>query len=117
MWKLATTEWFEADRVRYEKKHSRELAAVMNNVSRYVQALNCSKLASFVRAGYLRPEGGGVVAVDQSAGGGALQATRLYTYADQTEKTLWLIAIGDKQTQPKDIQQSKRFVADNFRGR
>ena len=50
------------------------------------------------------------MAVDQKGGGGNLAETRLYTYADDATKVLYLILIGDKGSQTKDIQACREFV-------
>lgn len=114
MWSIAPTTQWEKDRKFYDKKHSRELDAVLNNLNRYLPLLNCAPNAKSVVAGYLHPEPGGVVAIDQKAGGPNLQETRMYTYPDEAEKVLYLITIGNKNEQHDDIQFSKGFVADNF---
>jgi len=44
------------------------------------------------------------------AGGGNLQETRLYTFADDEKKVVCLIAIGDKDTQHSEAEYSKAFV-------
>lgn len=52
----------------------------------------------------------GVVALDQRGPKGSLQEMRLYTYADEQKKILYLITIGNKKTQQADIQVSNAFV-------
>lgn len=104
-----TTGW-ERDRERYAKKRPNELAAVLRNLGRYMRLLAISKNSKAVQAGYLHPEPCGVLAVDQKGGGGNLQETRLYTYADDETKTVYLIAIGDKHAQHADIEYCKTFV-------
>ncbi|PIW61358.1 MAG: hypothetical protein COW13_03365 [Candidatus Omnitrophica bacterium CG12_big_fil_rev_8_21_14_0_65_50_5] len=65
----------------------------------------------FVVAGYIHDEGKGIRAIDQRGGGkGKLQQTRLYVYPDIETKVLYLITIGDKQSQKDDIKQSADFV-------
>jgi hypothetical protein len=110
MWKLLTSAVFEGDQKHYEKKHPRELQAVRANLVRNVQRLTESPNSKAVKAGYLHDEPAGVVAIDQKAGGSGLQETRLYTFADDKTRTLWLITIGNKAEQPKDIQFCRRFV-------
>lgn len=114
MWDISPTTQWDKDRKFYEKKHSRELAAVLNNLSRYLALLNCSKNARCAIAGYLHSEPHGVVAIDQKGGGSGLQETRLYVYPDEASKLLYLITIGNKDTQQADIKLSSRFIADYF---
>ena len=110
MWQAEPTTQFEKDAKRYEKKHSRELAAVLNNVDRLLQYLNAGMKPGGFSAGFIHPEPGGVWAVDQKGGGGNLQETRLYTFPDANTLTLWLITIGNKPSQSSDVQLARGFV-------
>ena len=110
MWQIEPTTGWERDQKHYAKKRPNELAAVMRNLDRYIKLLNVSKNSKAVQAGYLHTEQSGVLAVDQRGGGGNLQETRLYTYADDETKTVYLIAIGDKDAQHADVEYSKEFV-------
>lgn len=116
MWQIETTDLFERQERFYQKKRTRELAAIYNNLDRYIAQLNCTNSAVNVRAGYLHPEPGGVIAIDQRGTKGAdkMEETRLYTYADEREKVVYLITIGNKADQSSDIKLSKRFVWENF---
>ncbi len=110
MWQIEPTTGWEKDQKHYAKKRPNELAAVMFNLQRYVALLNVSKNSKAAQAGYLHTEQSGVVAVDQKGGGGNLQETRLYTYADDEQKVIYLIAIGDKASQHSDVEYGKSFV-------
>lgn len=110
MWQIEPTTGWEKDQRNYSKKRPDELAAVMRNLDRYVKLLNVSKNSRAVQAGYLHTEQNGVLAIDQKGGGGNLQETRLYTYADDETKTVYLITIGGKDSQHSDIEYCKEFV-------
>ena len=111
MWSLAFSTQWPRDVKHYEKKHSRELAAILHNLKdRYLPMLNASPNAKALQAGFLHHEPDGVVAIDQKGGGTGLQETRLYTFADDSTQTLWLITVGNKDEQPDDIQFSRKFV-------
>lgn len=110
MWQLEPTSQWEKDVRHYEKKRPTELAAVLRNLDRYIGLLRLAPNSRTVAAGYLHPEPLGVVAVDQKGGGGSLQETRLYTYADDEKQVVYLITIGSKDDQPSDIEFCKRFV-------
>lgn len=105
MWELQPTDQYERDLRWYQKKRPRELAAILSNLQRYLNQLNAAPNAASVMAGYLHPKQNGVVAVDQKGGGGNLQETRLYAYAEDVGKVLHLITIGNKGTQPGDVLQ------------
>ncbi|MCE9612368.1 MAG: hypothetical protein K8R23_19385 [Chthoniobacter sp.] len=110
MWQVEPTNRWEKDQKHYVKKHPRELAAVLNNLDRYLSQLATLPNARCAAAGFLHPEQAGVLAVDQRGGGGNLQETRLYTYAHEARQVLYLIAIGNKDSQPSDVLAAKRFV-------
>ncbi len=116
MWQIEPTDRFDHEEHYYQKKRPRELAAVYNNLDRYVAQLNCSQRIACVQGGYLHNEGGRVVALDQRGTKGAdqLEETRLYTFADEREKVVYLITIGNKKEQSSDIKISKQFVSENF---
>ena len=90
------------------------LRGVLRNVQRYLLLLKAASNPRAVQAGFLHHEPMGVVAVDQKGGGGNLQETRLYTYADAAGELLYLITIGNKGDQPSDIEFSKEFVQTKF---
>lgn len=110
MWQLEPTTQFEKDTKHYKKKHSRELAAVLNNLDRLLQFLNSGLKPGGFSAGFIHREPGGVLAVDQKGGGGNLTETRLYTFPDASTSTLWLITIGNKPSQSSDVLLAKRFA-------
>lgn len=110
MWQIEPTTGWEKDQKHYAKKRPNELAAVMRNLQRYIALLNVSKNSKAVQAGYLHTESNGVLAIDQKGGGGNLQETRLYTFADDEKKVVYLIAIGDKDAQHSDVEYCKNFV-------
>jgi hypothetical protein len=68
-WRQAYTENYERAHRRYGKKHPRELKAVERNLSRYLNALEDGAFPHQVRFGFIHPEPGGVIAIDQSGGG------------------------------------------------
>ena len=110
MWELQPTDQYERDLRWYQKKRPRELGAVLNNLQRYLNQLNAAPNAASIMAGYLHPEQNGVVAVDQKGGGGNLQETRLYMFADDQNKVLHLITIGNKDSQHDDVRQSSEYA-------
>ncbi len=101
---LEATDAYERAHKHYEKKHPAELMAVLDNLDRYFKAVSSGVHPQFVVGGYIHDEGKGVKAIDQKSGGkGKLRQTRLYVYPDVEAKALYLITIGDKQTQKEDI--------------
>jgi hypothetical protein len=87
----------------YTKKRPVELSAVLRNLERFMILLTRSPSARSVHAGFIHPEPHGMVALDQRGGGGRLQETRLYCYAHACSRTIYLLGIGDKSSQPADL--------------
>ena len=110
MWQIEPTTQWRRDARFYEKKHPNEMAAVMRNLERYVKQLEIAANSRSIASGYLHAEPLGVLAIDQKGGGGNLQETRLYTYADDVERIVYIITIGNKNSQASDIALSKDFV-------
>jgi hypothetical protein len=110
MWTTLTTAQYEKDFIHYDKKRPNELSAVVDNLSRYLKMLEASTNSKAVKAGFLHPEPLDIVAIDQKGGGPNLQQTRLYTYADDANKKLYLITIGGKKNQSGDIKFCTDFV-------
>jgi hypothetical protein len=109
MWRIETTTSWEKDHKHYNKKHDSELAAVLRNLQRYLVLLNASQNSKCVQAGYLHNEPGGVVAIDQKGLAANLQETRMYTFADDQKKIIYLLKIGNKDSQHSDIEYCKGF--------
>jgi hypothetical protein len=87
----------------YAKKRPAELTAILRNLERYMTLLARSPSGRSVQAGFLHPEPHGMIALDQRGGGGRLQETRLYCYAHTGSRTVHLLGIGDKSSQPADL--------------
>ena len=109
-WTLVpTTQWERAQKW-YDKKRPKELCAVLHNLGRYLDLLNSFPNSMSIGAGFIHTEQAGVIAIDQSGGGKNLQETRLYVYADDTTRKVYLVTIGNKQTQRNDVLISKAFA-------
>lgn len=102
-WALLPHSSYLRDMRWYTKKRPVELAAVHRNLERYMTLLVRSPSARSIQAGFLHPEPHGMVALDQRGGGGRLQETRLYCYAHNGSRTVHLLGIGDKSSQPADL--------------
>lgn len=110
MWTFEPTTTWERDHKHYAKKRPRELAAVLRNLERYEALLKASPNSKCVQAGYIHTEQAGVLAIDQKGGGASLQETRMYIYADDERKIVYLLAIGGKDAQHSDVEYCRQFV-------
>jgi len=111
VWQIVNMDDYDRDLKRYRKKHARELKAVLDNLETYLQALREGTNPLQIKAGFLHHEPQGVVAIDQKGGGKSLAQTRLYVCADVDTETLYLIALGDKNTQADDIKKCREFAS------
>ena len=111
MWVIQRTDEYERRSRSYQKKHPRELAAVLDNLDTLHQALNRGVKPRQARFGFIHVEPSGVLAIDQKGGGAKLAQARLYVYPDAEHEVLYLLTLGDKRTQHQDIENCKHFVA------
>lgn len=116
MFEQRTTNRFEARAKTYAKKHKNELNAVINNLARLERLLNEGKPLRPPPCGFLKDEGGGVMRISEAGGGGNLAATRLYIYVVEVAEVIYLLSLGDKNTQQEDITECKDLVR-QIRGR
>jgi len=111
-WNLEPTNKYTGNRKRFEKKCPNELKAMDSNLDKYFAALNAVDNPLQVKAGFIHNESDGIKAIDQKGGGQKvkLQQTRLYMFPHVETKTLYLLAIGDKNNQKDDINCCRDFV-------
>lgn len=112
MWNFEQNEEFGRRYKRYEKKHPRELKAILSNLNVVQKALCEGANPQRLPFGFIHIEQRGVLAVDQKGGGKALAETRLYIYLDRETETIHLITLGDKNSQREDVKTSSEYVAD-----
>jgi hypothetical protein len=110
MWEIKNTDEYEKRLKHYQKKHPRELAAVLDNLDTYHRALVGGTRPKQAVFGFVHSEPFDVVAIDQKGGGASLAQTRLYVYPDVTRGILYVITLGDKKSQKDDIAICKDFV-------
>jgi hypothetical protein len=112
MWKMEPESDYKRALKRFVKKHKREIQAAHDNLDTFFEALLAGATPQQVKLGCIHPEPSGVLAFDQKGGGAGLKEIRLYTYPDESTETLYIITIGDKSTQKKDVQYCSERVAD-----
>jgi hypothetical protein len=110
MWELQPLEKYAKRYGKWPKKHNRELQAMQHNLHIFLEALQSGQKPAAVKFGFIHPEPGGVLAIDQKGGGPHLKETRLYIYPDEARERLVVITIGDKDSQPQDIQTCNEFI-------
>ena len=105
-WNIIPTQNYGRDHREYEKKRPNELVAVINNLDTYVGTLNGGVHPLQIKDGFIHDEPEGIKALDQKGGGQKvkLEQTRLYIYPKVEACQLWLLAIGSKTNQKRDVR-------------
>ena len=116
-WKIAQGDRFKNKLSKFRKKYPKETDQATENVNKYFNALQGGAKPTNIKRGYIHPESRGIVAIDEKGSGTILSLTRLYIYPDEENETLWLLAIGNKQTQQDDIKLSKKAVSTIKKGK
>lgn len=116
-WLIEPTETYQCKHEHYEKKHPNELAAAEGNLDTYFRTLKNGVNPLQIKEGFIHHEPDGIKAIDQKGSRQKikLQETRLYIYPDVPTKTLFLLTIGDKQTQRNDINFCREYVKKEIR--
>ena len=94
---------------RYNKKHPREYAACFENLDRLQAYLDDGYAWNTFQFGFLRSEGNGLYRVGET-GIAHARGTRLYVYVSEAERTIYVISIGDKDTQQGDLGEAKEIL-------
>lgn len=114
MWTRFPTASFERKLKRYVKDRPNEMVFVLRNLNTYETALREGVNPIQILAGYrfVHNERTGIYAVDQK--GAAKNATqiRLYVYPHMPTKTLYLLTVGDKSSQQRDIGDCRQMISD-----
>lgn len=115
-WALEPTDTYQRRVEYYEKKHPHELAAVMGNLDTYFKTLTKLNNPLQIKAGFIHHASDGIKEIDQKGGRQKvkLQQTRLYVFPDTSNKTLYLLTIGDKNTQRDDINFCRKYVREEI---
>lgn len=121
-WNVEPTPTFDRKHEKYSNKRRLKLAlqAVMANfcfLQDYLEN-NIGQIYDLHGKSWLKPEPMGIYRISEKGGHGSnLPATRLYFYPEIENKTIHLLTIGDKNTQPQDIQFCKEQVKNLRKGR
>lgn len=109
-WKYAQATKFKSSFPKYRKRHEGETTQCVVNLDTYQAVLESGKKPGTFKLGFMHLEPHGVLAIDQSGMEGSGRETRLYVYPDEMTETIYLITIGDKNSQKPDIRLCTEFV-------
>ena len=95
---------------KFQKQHPLEYKSLFANLSKIVGLLDSGHKIGGFNVGFFRSEGNEVYRIGQT-GVPHAKESRLYIYPDQSIKTLYILTIGDKDSQQDDINTSKTIVS------
>lgn len=93
----------------YNKKHPQEFAACIDNLGQVVELLGRFGGVKGFQVGFFRSEKQGVYRIGQTAVKHAKE-TRLYIYLDEVGRRIYLLTIGDKDSQVDDIRRCQEIA-------
>ncbi len=109
MWSL-NTDWHSPGAfARYAKNHEREYESCFTNLDKIMVLLNSGNKLGGFQIGFFRSEGEGVWRIGQTGIGGSKE-TRLYVYPDAVSEIMYILEIGSKDSQQRDIGSAKESV-------
>ena len=116
MWEVEKAAGFDNQYKKFVKRHENEASAAMSNLETYLAVLQETNNAQAAnQQPFVHSEPEGMVAIDQRGAKrntnkktGKLKATRLYVYAAVINQTVYLLGIGDKDSQKQDIETCRK---------
>jgi hypothetical protein len=100
---MRVSDEYERRLKRYQKKRPRETKFVHDKFDSFMAALNAGARPEDVQTGFVHPEPGGVLAITEKGAGRNAIPLRLYIYPDNTNHIMYVITLGDKQSQSDDL--------------
>ncbi len=116
MWEIEKCAGFENQYKKFSRKHENEASAAFSNLETYFQVLQVTNnVQTANQQPFVHQEPDGMVAIDQHGARiernkGKLKATRLYVYAAVINQTVYLLGIGDKDSQKLDIETCRKKI-------
>lgn len=116
LWGIEKCAGFENQYKKFSRKHENEASAALSNLESYFQVLQVTNNVQVAnQQPFVHSEPDGIVAIDQRGAStersrGKLKATRLYVYAAVIQQTLYLLGIGDKDSQKQDLETCRNKV-------
>ena len=109
-WYEEPTDLYLRGKKEFQNKRPMQLTAVLRNLERYRKMLLEQPIARLISAGFIHPEKRGIVAITQQGFKPKQPPTRLYLYPAQDSGIVYLITLGDKDSQRQDIQDCYAFI-------
>jgi hypothetical protein len=109
-WQLELTDNYETKFKKYYKNHPNECIVVLDRLDTFLKAIQACDQPQQVIRGWIHPEPKGVKAIIEKGAGKNLRATRLYVFPEKNKRLVYVLSIGDKDSQRNDIKECCSFV-------
>ena len=110
MWDVKNSDEYTRRLKRYLKKRPKETKFALANLESFLDALNTGTRPEDIRVGFVHPEPCGVLAITEKGVGKGSIPLRLYIYPDAKGECLYLVTLGDKESQAADILFCKKSM-------
>lgn len=94
---------------KFAKNHPRENQSLFKNLDMLLGFLDLGRRINTFKIGFFRSEGKGVYRIGQTNLASAKES-RLFIYPDEETKIIYVLSIGTKETEKKDIVESHKIV-------
>jgi hypothetical protein len=108
-WELNADNASKAQFSAFSKNHPREYASLFANLDKINGLLDSGNKIGGFHVGFFRSEGGDVYRIGQT-GVPSAQESRLYVFPDKEKRIMYVLGIGTKDTQDRDINDAKATV-------
>jgi hypothetical protein len=117
-WQIVPCSDYEKPKKEFTKKWPEEMRAVAANLRTLLLALeNGAKSEQLKSLGFVHSEPMGILAIDERGCEKKTKpkAVRLYVFPDESESILYVMLLGDKSAQSKDIALCKSFAQEKLK--
>lgn len=101
---------------KFLRNHPDETVMMLSNLDQQLIVLNINGAKSILKmeTTHCHREGQGLYAMDQAGGKGGKES-RLYFYPDESTRTLWILDVGTKESQKKDVIRLQEYIRKHWK--
>lgn len=110
MWYINGEEAVRAGFKTISKNHRKEAASCFANFKKILSILKDGNKLTEFKVGFFRPEGNGLYRIGQTKVKDSKEV-RIYVYPDTENEIIYILSMGTKESQQKDIREAKKKIA------
>lgn len=95
---------------KFSKAHKEEYKSVFANLDKVLRNLNAGERIHQFKLGFLRSEGSGLYRIGQTGITKNSYETRLYIYPEEDLQLVYILGLGGKSSQERDIKNCKNLI-------